>query len=161
MGETLNGKHPFRAMLIALIIAVLWGCAAPGKRLETPQVLLADISVLKIGLMEQVLKVELRLVNTNDVPLRIKGIDCSLMLNDRKLASGVSDQTTNIPALGTATVAISLYTSLPEVMKGFFSLKEKEDLHYKVSGRLHAEGGFLMPSLIPFSAEGTLSAPGS
>jgi LEA14-like dessication related protein len=146
-------------MLTILIIAVLWGCAGPGKRLETPKISLADISVQKIGLMEQVLQVELRIVNTNDVPLQIKGIDCSLILNNRKLASGVSDQKTQIPALGTTTVAISLYTSLPDIVKGFFSLKEKEVINYKVTGRLHTEGGLLMPTLIPFSAEGTLSAP--
>ena len=32
-------------------------------------------------------------------------------------------------------------------------------IHYKVSGKLYTEGGFLMPTLIPFRAEGTLSAP--
>jgi LEA14-like dessication related protein len=115
--------------------------------------------VQKIGLMEQVLQVELRIVNTNDVPLQIKGIDCSLILNDRKLASGVSDRKTQIPALGTTTIAISLYTFIPDIVKGFFSLKEKDVINYKVTGRLHTEGGFLMPTLIPFSAEGTLSAP--
>ncbi|MBN1614503.1 MAG: LEA type 2 family protein [Deltaproteobacteria bacterium] len=159
MVQALKGKCFCRAALIPLIITILYGCAAPGKRLEAPQISLADIGIEKIGLLEQVLQVDLRIVNTNEVPLQIKGIDCSLIVNDRKLASGVSDRKTKIPALGTATVAVSLYTSLPDVVKGFFSLKEKEAINYKVTGRLHTEGQFLMPALIPFSAEGTLASP--
>ena len=93
------------------------GCAGLGKTLEPPRINLANITVQEMQGFESVFQIELRIFNTNDVPLDIKGLDCELEINDRHFASGVSDTTTKIPSYGTAKIPIVVYSSVIEMNK--------------------------------------------
>ena len=100
--------------------------------------------------------VQLRVFNTNAVPLKIQGGDCILEVNGRRFAQGVTDNDTEVPAYGTAVVPLTLYSSMVGMVRSLLTLP-KEELGYKLAGRLRIEGGFMAPSTIPFSSEGKLS----
>ncbi len=141
--------------LIAMLVAIA-GCAAPGKRLEPPRVSLVHIDLQEAKLFESVFKVQLRVFNTNEVPLKIQGGDCILEVNGKRFAQGVTDTDTQVPAYGTAVVPMTLYSSMVGMVRSLLTLP-KEELGYKLAGRLRIEGGFMVPSTIPFSSEGKLS----
>lgn len=141
----------------ALLVLSLAGCAGLGKTLEPPRVTLAHIRVLEIKAFETIFQIELRVFNTNDIPIEIKGIDCELELNGRKFASGVSNVEKKIPSYGTDTVPITLYSSVLDMVKGVLRLQNKEKLRYKLDGRVHLGGGPMIPSRVPFKSEGELS----
>ena len=143
--------------LALLTTACLFGCASPGKRLESPRIALAHIEVQESRIFETVLKIDLRVFNTNQVPLKVKGLDCDLELNGKRFAQGVSDVTIHIPAQGTAVIPVTVYSSLVDMARGLFKAQEEERLKYKIKGRLRLEGGFMVPSLIPFSSDGQIS----
>ncbi len=159
MGCQLSKKGRIFILLSTLAI-ILWGCAAPGKRLERPQVSLANIGVKEIKAFETVFQVELRVFNTNDVSIEIKGIDCELELDDKHLARGVSKTSTKLPAYGTATIPVDVYSSVLDIVKSVLTLPGKEKLKYRIKGRVHLGGGVLVPSEIPFKSEGELSLKG-
>ena len=46
------------------------------RGLETPRISISHIEVQKIEFFETVFKVQLRVYNTNDIPLKIKGLEC-------------------------------------------------------------------------------------
>ncbi|MGD9039557.1 MAG: LEA type 2 family protein [Desulfobacteraceae bacterium] len=135
----------------------LAGCAGVGKTLEPPRVTLANIQVEEVKAFETVFQIELRVFNTNDIPIEINGIDCELEINGRKFASGVSKVEKEIPSYGTDTVPITLYSSVLEMVRGFLNLPDKEKLQYKISGRVRLGGGPLVPSVVPFESAGEFS----
>jgi LEA14-like dessication related protein len=139
---------------LALSALSLTGCAGFGKTLEPPRVSLADIQLEEVKAFETIFQIELRLFNTNDIPIEIKGIDCELELNGRKFGSGVSRVEKEIPSYGTDTVPITLYSSVLDMVRGVLNLPGKEKLQYKVSGHVRLSGGPFIPSAIPFKSEG-------
>jgi len=147
-----------RLFLLALLAGsvIITGCAKPGRRLEPPRVNLAHIQVQEIKLFETVLKIELRVFNTNEVALNVNGIDCKLELNGKKFASGVSDTTTVIPAFRSALVPMMLYSSVIDVFQGVIKSRGAKEMKYTVKGRVHISGGFLLPPVVPFETEGSI-----
>lgn len=79
-----------RFQLVVAALLVVSGCAGFGQRLETPRVNLIHIRVQEVRFLETILEVQLRVFNTNDVALKIKGIECELELNGQPFAVGVS-----------------------------------------------------------------------
>ena len=142
--------------LIACLLFTL-GCAGLGKTLEAPRVSFANVKVQELKGMENVIQIELRVFNTNDIPLRVKGIDCELAMNGKRLATGVSRVDQEIPAYDTALIPLTLYSSVVDLFRGVISLQEKEKVIFSVTGKLRIEGGAWVPSAIPFSAENELS----
>ena len=140
-------------------LLILSACAGPGKRLDPPRLSLANIQVKEVKGFETVLEIELRIFNTNDVPIEIKGIDCELELGGKHLASGVSDKMTKIPSYGTATVPVVVYSSVLDMVKSALGLPDKEKLEYRIKGRLRIGAG-LVPPVIPFDYRGELSLEG-
>ena len=147
-------------MVSALALLFLLGCAGVGKRLEPPRVTLANIRVEEVKAFETVFQIELRVFNTNEVPITIKGVDCDLELNGRKFASGVSKVEKEIPSYGTDTLPIKLYSSVLDIFRGVLGLPSKETLTYMLKGRVRLGGGPLVPSVVPFKSEGELSLEG-
>ena len=153
---------PYLALRICVLTALflLTGCAGLGKTLEPPRINLSNVRFQESKALETVLQIELRVFNTNDVPIKVKGLDCDLELNGKSFAKGVSSVDKEIPAFGTTIVPVTLYSSVVDIFRGIMGLHKKEKLKFGVSGRLHLEGGFLIPSTFPFKAEEELALEG-
>ncbi len=144
----------------ALFLITLCGCAGIAKKLESPTIQIADIKVKEIKALEASFNVQLRVINPNDISIIARGINCDLELNDIHLATGVSGTAVEIPAFGTATVPIEVYSSALDIVKTVIALSNKEVSKYRIKGKLRLEGGsFLLPS-IPFESEGEINVKG-
>jgi LEA14-like dessication related protein len=137
------------------VLLILSGCAGLGRRLETPRITLSNFSVQEIKAFESVFKIEMRVFNTNDVPLEIKGLNCDLELNGKRLATGVTNVKVDIPSYETGIVPMTLYSSVLDVMRVLRGLTKTEKLQYKLTGRLRLGKGAI-PSTIPFTSTGEL-----
>lgn len=132
-------------------------CAGLGKTLEAPRVSLADVRVQELKGLENLVQVDLRVFNTNDIPLIVKGVDCDLTMNGKRLATGVSKVDQEIPAFGTTVIPMTLYSSVVDLFRGVIGLQDKERIVFGLTGKLRIGGGAWVPSAIPFSAESELS----
>ena len=110
--------------------------------------------------LESVLQVELRIFNTNDISITIKGINCQLDLNDKRFAVGVSNDEKTIPAFGTETISILFYTSVLDVFKGVIGLQDKEKLTYRIKGKVRLSTDSISSVTVPFKSEGEISLSG-
>jgi LEA14-like dessication related protein len=151
---------PFRQYIrllggLTAIIFILSGCAGWGKQLETPRITLANFNVQEIKIFESVFTIEMRVFNTNETPMEIKGLNCDLELNGKRLATGVANVKINIPSYETALIPMTLYSSVLDVVTVLRSLTKTEKLEYKLTGRLRL-GDSTMPSTIPFKSIGEL-----
>ena len=140
---------------LIVILLILSGCAGWGKQLDSPRITLANFNVQEIKIFESVFTIEMRVFNTNDTPLEIKGLNCDLELNGKRLATGVANVKVNIPSYETALIPMTLYSSVLDVVRVLRGLAETEKLGYKLTGRLRLGGG-TMPSTIPFKSTGEL-----
>ena len=138
-----------------VILLILSGCAGWGKRLESPRITLSNFNVQEIKIFESVFSIEMRVFNTNDTLMEIKGLNCDLELNGKRLATGVTNVKINIPSYDTAIIPITLYSSVLDVVKVLRSLAKTEKLEYTLTGRLRLGKG-AMPSTIPFKSTGEL-----
>jgi len=127
-----------------------------GQRLESPRVKLAHIQVKEVKALETVFEIQLRVFNTNEVALKIKGIECELELNGDSFAVGVSKTDIEIGAFDTRIVPLLVYTSVIDMLRGVHNIQKNEQIKYDLSGKLKL-GGNSFPSVIPFSAEGIVS----
>jgi LEA14-like dessication related protein len=134
------------------------GCAGVGQRLEPPRVKLATIRVEEFNVLETVFEVRLRMFNTNDTALQIKGIECELEINGQPFALGVSDADVKIPSYGTQLVPLHVYASVLDIIKSAQSMQDQDQLKYHIKGKVRlGAGGF--PALLPFESEGNITLP--
>ncbi len=140
---------------LIVILLILSGCAGWGKQLETPRITLSNFNVEEIKIFESVFTIEMRVFNTNDTPMEIKGLNCDLELNGKRLATGVANVKINIPSYETALIPMTLYSSVLDVVMVLRKLAKTEKLEYKLTGRLRLGKG-AMPSTIPFKSTGEM-----
>lgn len=142
----------------AMVMAwVLSGCAGVGKPLESPRISLSNLTVQESTGLETVFLIQLRVMNPNDVDLNIKGVDCELEINGQPFAYGLSNTAVQVPAFGSQTVPVTVYSSVIDIVRGFLGMQRREELSYQLKGKVRLEAGAWMPSALPFDSTGTLS----
>jgi len=151
--------RPLSRVIFSLVFIALYlfGCAGLGKRLEPPRISLANIQPQEMAGLEAVFQLQIRVFNTNEVALEVKGIECDLDLNGQNFATGVSNTAVKIPAYGTEIVAVVIYSSVINMFKGIYGLQKAEDLSYRLKGKLRLAGGGPGLSVLPFQSEGKVS----
>ena len=160
VGQSLTGTAwPWAAFLLF----ALGGCALWQPPLEAPRVSLVDIIQQPSEGMEAAFRLELRLINPNDVALNLKGIDCRLEINDSTVAAGVSGATAEVPALGTLVYPVTLYASASDFIMLMMRLvadsgraPEDFELNYRLKGRLFLADGLPGLNRLTFRSEGDL-----
>ena len=143
---------------VFLLLFTMLGCAGVGKRLEPPSVKLADIRLESLNVLEAVFDVKLRVFNTNDTPLQIRGIECKIDLNGKEFAIGVSESEVEVPSYGTALLPLQVYSSVFDIIKNAADLPSQNQLDYRIKGKLRL-GGSAFPSILPFESQGQISLP--
>jgi LEA14-like dessication related protein len=142
---------------ILFLAGALAGCAGLGRPLETPRISLSNIQLLEASGMESAFLVQLRVQNPNEVDLDIRGVDCDIEINEKPFAYGMSNTPVRIPAFGTDTVPVKVYTSMIDIFRGLINLQGREDLSYQVRGKVRIGGAGFMPAALPFDSRGTIS----
>jgi LEA14-like dessication related protein len=148
---------------IVFSVILLTNCAGLGKQLEPPRISLAHIQPLQFTGLEAVFQIQLRVFNTNDVDLEVKGIEADLEINGQSFATGVAKTAVKIPAFDTALVPVTIYSSVLNIVKGIHGLQDAEQLQYRLKGKLRVGGQNMMSTTLPFESEGQVAfdAPGS
>ena len=141
-----------------LLLFAMAGCAGVGKRLEPPSVKLANIRLEAFNVLETTFDIQLRVFNTNDTALQIRGVECKIDLNGKEFAIGVSESDVEVPSYGTALLPLRVYSSVFDIIKGAAGLQNQNQLNYQIEGKLRLGGG-AFPSILPFESEGHISLP--
>ncbi|HHP7233885.1 MAG TPA: LEA type 2 family protein [Desulfobacterales bacterium] len=153
-----------RWLSIPVLVSALWaGCAGLGKPLQAPEVRMAGLRIEKVDFFETVLDLQLRVFNTNDMALELKGLECRLEINGEPLARGLASQPVRLPALSTATVSVTVFSSALDIANSFYRIVQPDgrpsdngELTYRLKGKLHLSGDALLPPTLPFDTTGVL-----
>ncbi|MEW5889680.1 MAG: LEA type 2 family protein [Pseudomonadota bacterium] len=146
-----------RPLLLACALA-LAGCAGLGVPRNPPEVTLANVDVLEVGLLEQRLGLHLRVLNPNDTSLRINGLSYTLEVNGRPFAKGVSDKAVSVPRFGEAILEVPATTNIGGLLRQLDEWRKgrgRETMDYRLTGTLYPAFG---PG-IPFDHSGQVPLP--
>ena len=150
-------KSQIVVILFLISIQLLAGCAGITRQLEPPRISLARIQVQEFTGFEAVFEINLRVYNTNDIDLKVKGIEADLQINGKPFATGVSKAEVAIPSFGTQLVPVTVYSSVIDIVKGVHGLQTAEQLQYRLTGKLRVAGVNLMSTSLPFESEGQVA----
>lgn len=110
--------------------------------------------------LEMRFAVKLRLQNPNETAIEYNGVALDLEVNDRTLATGVSDQSGSIPRYSEAVLSVPVSISAFSVLRqtlGLSQVQGLDNLPYVLKGKL--SGGLF--GTMRFVDRGTLDLPGS
>jgi LEA14-like dessication related protein len=143
-----------RVLAALTMLAVLTGCAY--SRLQKPELEVVDVQLLKGDLLQQQLKLRMRVINPNDRQLPVAGITYQLAVAGEAFAHGESERDFVVPALGSAefdvNVTANAATALLKILAGGRKL---ETVDYRLTGKVALSSGMLRS--IPFDQKGVIN----
>jgi LEA14-like dessication related protein len=139
---------------VALAMLVAAGCSLLGTNLETPRLDVVNAEMLDSGILQQRLKLRVRVQNPNARELPVNGVSAELEVQGERLASGVSAQEFTVPAFGesefdlivTANMAATLFRMIGSGDPG-------KSIDYRLKGKVNLASGLLRS--IPFNETGS------
>jgi len=145
-----NGPRLFLVLGGLLVTA----CATVPPDMETPIITVANIAPKDVGIFEQRFDMQLRIQNPNDKELSLKGIRCSIELNDQEFGNGMSGQQVTVPRFGSEVVNLEVITGLGSFIRQFQEINKSGmgKVRYRLKGTAFVES----PSSfrLPFDEKG-------
>jgi LEA14-like dessication related protein len=153
-------KHAMRALgrLLAALPAVLVGACAINPHLERPELSIVEVRLASSTLWEQHLKVRVHVHNPNDRALAVKGIEYTLEVLDQTAASGATDASFVVPAMGDAEFDMSVTTNLAGTLLQLMARGPDalgDSVPYRLAGKVELAAGWMRS--IPFEQRGTFN----
>jgi LEA14-like dessication related protein len=142
-----------RSVQLLLLAVALSGCALFVPKLQTPSLSIVDIEVVKANFLEQRLQVRMRVENPNDRSLPIQGLSYTVYLSGQEFATGVSDASFVVPALGTAEFNMDVTANAAGAIFAILSKPRGQGIDYHMKGRVELSRGWLRS--IPFEQSGS------
>lgn len=146
---------PMRSVSLLLLAVALSGCALLVPKLQTPRLSIVDIEVRRANFLEQELRVRMRVENPNDRSLPIQGLSYTVYLSGQQFATGVSDASFVVPALGTAEFNMDVTANAAGALFAILSRPRGQGVDYHMKGRVELSHGWLRS--IPFEQSGTFT----
>ncbi len=137
-----------------LLLVALAGCAY--SHLEKPRLQVVDVQLVKGDLLQQQLKVRMRVQNPNDRELPVAGITYQLALGGEAFARGESERDFTVPALGSAEFDVNVTANAATALLKLVAAGRKlEALDYRLQGKVALSSGMLRA--IPFDEKGVIN----
>ena len=142
-----------RLSALAIVAALLGGCAAP---LQKPEVSVAGVELLGIGLVEQRLLLKLNISNPNDVDLPVKALSFDLDLDGQPFAKGASEQPVTIARQAETQLDVKVVSRLGDVIRQLKAARQNGKLGYRIHGRVELERS-AGPTSVAFDRSGEVA----
>ncbi|MCF6187582.1 MAG: LEA type 2 family protein [Desulfobulbaceae bacterium] len=155
-----------RLVFSFLFLFILSGCAGLGKPVQEPQVTLVDMQMLEVKPLEAIFQISLRVMNPNEYPLAMQGLNCDLKIDGKHFATGLANEPQKIPAFGTGVIPVTVYASTLKMFTSVMQIVQQVDqqrsgmqpLRYELTGKIRVGGG--LNQSVPFHTKGELNLDG-
>ncbi|MDM8524039.1 LEA type 2 family protein [Desulfococcaceae bacterium HSG8] len=156
----MNLKHFFQRMIAVLIlwvaVTMTAGCATLVERqlIDPPKVTFEGMSLEYNSFFELTPIFYFKVVNPNPMSLKIRNIEYSFEINDKKFIKGVADKGIRLKTIGSEVVGLSLTFNTPNLFGSFTEFIRTDNIRYMLSGSVRVG-----PFAVPYSAKGELDLP--
>jgi len=135
-----------RIALSLILAAALAACAALGPRLASPEVVGANVRVIRVALPEVTLAIDLELTNPNPVEVVVQGFDARIALEGERVATATLASPVTMPANGTASVSLSARADAAATLAGVGrALGSGRAMRYEIAGDVTLGDGSRFP----------------
>jgi LEA14-like dessication related protein len=148
-----HGVPPLATAMLAALLGA--GCALSAK-LEAPTLSIVGVQLTSGTLLQQSLKVRIRVHNPNDRALPVKSVEYTLEVQGEPFARGVSDASFVVPALGETEFDMSMTTDVAGTLVRLLGRGPDalgQSVSYHLTGKVSLAHGLLRS--IPFEQSGT------
>lgn len=142
------------AMLAISGLLLLGGCSSLVPKLQSPELDVVGVEVVKADLLQQQLRVRMHVHNPNDRALPVRGITYAVELAGEEFAHGDSDRNFTVPALGDMEFDVNVFANAAPVLLKYLTTSRGDPLEYRITGKVQLSGGFVRR--IPFTQTGVL-----
>ena len=143
--------------LICLMLMALASCVSLTNA-EPPRVTVVGIEPLKGKGMEMRVNVKLRIQNPNNTEIKYQGILVDLLVDGRRIATGLSNEPGLVPAYSETVYALPVTISTLNVVRQIIDIAQQPQtsgINYEIKGKL--EGGLF--GTVKFNDSGSLKLP--
>ena len=135
-----------RIALSLILAAALAACAALGPRLASPEVVGANVRVIRVALPEVTLAIDLELSNPNPVEVVVQCFDARISLEGERVATAALASPVTMPANGTAAVSLSARADAAATLAGVGrALGSGRAMRYEIAGDVTLGDGSRFP----------------
>ena len=145
--------QPMR-LLICIALLALAGCSTLVPKLEAPRLSIVNIEVLKSDLLQQQLRVRMRVQNPNDRALPVRSITYAIEVAGEEFAHGDSDRNFIVPALGETEFDVNVTANAAALLLRLAGGGRTREMNYRLVGKVTLSSGLLRN--IPFEQKGVL-----
>lgn len=143
---------------LLIISFSLTGCSGLFRTVEPPRINIVNVTPKDVKLFEQVFDLELRVQNPNEAALSIHGMAFELEINDRRFATGVSDEKVTVDAFSSLVIHVQAFTSFWGFLQQIAQLQRTGTplVAYRIKGAIYSGS----PSVkLPFDDSGEFKIP--
>lgn len=142
-------------LLLLGLLGIASGCASLRPPLQAPTLAFVGAELERASVLEQRLRVRMRVTNPNDREIAVRGVTYTLEVAGEELGRGVSGNAFTIPAVGTTNFEVLVTANLaPVVLKLATRLGRDATIPYRIRGEVTLASGLLRK--IPFDETGAL-----
>lgn len=140
-------------LLIGVALLALAACSALVPKLEAPRLSIVNIELLKSDLLQQQLRVRMRVQNPNDRALPVRGITYAIEVAGQQFAHGESERDFTVAALGETEFDVNVTANAAALLLRLAGGRTRE-LDYRLVGKVSLASGLLRS--IPFEQKGVV-----
>jgi len=124
---------------VVLVVVAASGCVSTGG-MEPPAVTLVNLEMTDMTLFETTLTAKVRIANTNPDPLTVEGASFKLVLDGRKVGSGMTSEVVTVERLDSQVVNAVFHVNNASLLLRLRDVFENEAVSYGISGKLYVKG---------------------
>ena len=140
-------------LAVATTILLLSACSSLLPKLESPQLTVVGVELVKADLLQQQLRVRMHVHNPNDRQLSVRGIDYTVELAGDEFAHGDSERNFTVPALGDSEFDVNVFANAAPMLLKFATGARTDSVDYRIVGKVRLAGGLIRS--VPFTQKGT------
>ena len=146
--------NPTRSLICVALLG-LAACSTLVPKLEAPRLSIVNVEILKSDLLQQQLRVRMRVQNPNDRALPIHSITYSIEVAGEEFAHGDSDRNFSVPALGETEFDVNVTANaMSLLLRMAGGGARSRELDYRLVGKVSLSSGLLRT--IPFEQKGVV-----
>ena len=137
-------KRCLASCLAGLLVLYISSCSGLSKK---PEITLAGIDFVGLGLLEQRFVLKLAIRNPNEVDLPVNALNFDVELNGRHFASGASERPLIVPRRGESVLEVMTVSRLGNVLKQMREAQKggRDRMAFRIYGNAEVEGFGRLP----------------
>jgi LEA14-like dessication related protein len=128
-------------VLVLAVVILVAGCVTTGP-VEPPEITLVDLDVVEVTVFETTMAAKVRIANPNPEPLEVQGASFKIILDGRKIGTGMTPDAVTLPRLGSEVVEVAVHVNNASLLLRLKEILEADSVSYGIRGALFVDGSW-------------------